>query len=110
RIRHAGSSEPTPRGRRPRPPPNLPNNMTSQITIALLVALMVATAFGAETTTQPTQPAQPPNDIDLSVVPPERFTGEPYVLAGTRIVFTSWYYVRPGGYAWKDDNDQAVSA
>src|SRR4051794_35935697 len=50
------------------------------------------------------------NDIDLSVVPPERFTGEPYTLAGKRVVFTSWYYVRPGGYAWKDDAGENVTA
>ena len=27
----------------------------------------------------------------------------------SRIVFTSWYYVRPGGYAWKDDKGEVVS-
>ena len=29
-------------------------------------------------------------------------TGEPYALAGTRLAFTSWYYVRVGGFAWID--------
>ena len=29
-------------------------------------------------------------------------TGEPYALAGTRLAFTSWYYVRVGGFAWVD--------
>ena len=29
-------------------------------------------------------------------------TGEPYALAGKRLAFTSWYYVRVGGFAWID--------
>jgi hypothetical protein len=49
------------------------------------------------------------NTIDLSVVPPDQFTGEPYVLAGKRLVFTNWYYVRPGGYAWLDDQGETVT-
>lgn len=28
-------------------------------------------------------------------------SGEPYELAGSRMVFTNWYYVRPGGFAWR---------
>ena len=38
-------------------------------------------------------------EISFEAVPPGTWTGEPYELAGNRLVFTSWYYVRPGGYA-----------
>lgn len=41
---------------------------------------------------------------------PERASGEPYRLAGNRIVFTNWYYVRPGSHAWVDDAGNGVSA
>ena len=51
----------------------------------------------------------PANDIDLSVVPPDKFTGEPYTLAGKRLVFTNWFYVRPGGYAWKHKDGENVT-
>jgi hypothetical protein len=30
----------------------------------------------------------------------EKRFGEPYSLTGNRLVFTNWYYVRPGGFAW----------
>ncbi len=33
-------------------------------------------------------------------VPP--FTGEPYVLAGRRLVFTNWHFIRPGSFGWYD--------
>src|SRR5688572_17941452 len=34
--------------------------------------------------------------------------GEPYGLAGKRLVFTNWYYIRPGQLDWKDDAGQSV--
>ncbi len=36
--------------------------------------------------------------------------GDPYDLAGNRIVFTNWHYVRPGIYAWKDADGRNVTA
>lgn len=36
-------------------------------------------------------------------------TGEPYELAGKRLVFTNWYYVRPGSFAWVDDKGNGVT-
>jgi hypothetical protein len=36
--------------------------------------------------------------------------GEPYELAGKRIVFTTWYWVRPGEYDWVDDQGKTVLA
>ncbi|MGQ9630930.1 MAG: hypothetical protein ACUVXI_11575 [bacterium] len=39
----------------------------------------------------------------------ERATGEPYELAGKRLVFTNWYYVRPGGFGWYDDGGNNVT-
>ncbi|HZT32426.1 MAG TPA: hypothetical protein VFA33_21230 [Bryobacteraceae bacterium] len=29
--------------------------------------------------------------------------GEPYELAGKRLYFTNWYYIRPGTFSWKED-------
>jgi len=40
---------------------------------------------------------------------PASKTGEPYELAGKRLVFTSWYYVRPGSFAWVDDKGNGVT-
>ena len=34
--------------------------------------------------------------------------GEPYDLAGKRIVFTNWYYVHPGDLDWVDDEGKSV--
>lgn len=39
-----------------------------------------------------------------------RVTGEPYELTGKRLVFTNWYYVRPGSYGWYDAKGGNVSA
>lgn len=36
-------------------------------------------------------------------------TGEPYELAGKRLVFTNWSYVRPGTFAWLDEQGNNVS-
>jgi hypothetical protein len=36
--------------------------------------------------------------------------GEPYELAGKRIVFTTWYWVRPGEYNWVNDQGESVMA
>ncbi len=30
--------------------------------------------------------------------------GEPYELAGKRLLFTDWHHVRPGGFGWYDDH------
>lgn len=49
-------------------------------------------------------------EITFDTVPPDKWTGEPYELAGKRLVFTSWYYVRPGGYAWLDAQNRGVTA
>ncbi len=35
--------------------------------------------------------------------------GEPYELAGQRLFFVNWHYVRPGSLAWKDRNGKPVS-
>ncbi|MBI2926042.1 MAG: hypothetical protein HYY24_10095 [Verrucomicrobia bacterium] len=34
--------------------------------------------------------------------------GEPYELAGRRLVFTNWYYVRPGDLDWLNDKGESV--
>jgi hypothetical protein len=34
--------------------------------------------------------------------------GEPYALAGKRMVFTNWFYIRPGQVDWKDASGKSV--
>ena len=36
-------------------------------------------------------------------------TGEPYELVGKRLVFTNWFYVRPGSFGWYDKNGNNVT-
>src|SRR5687768_932753 len=78
-----------------------------RIAMALVVGLLVNVGDVARAGEPPA--TEPANNIDLSVVPPDKFTGEPYVLAGKRVVFTSWFYVRPGGYAWKLKDGENVT-
>jgi hypothetical protein len=42
-------------------------------------------------------------------VPARPNSGEPYALAGKRLVFTNWFYIRPGGFAWLDANGNNVT-
>jgi hypothetical protein len=79
-----------------------------KIALALMLGMLVDAGAPVRAGEPPATTGQA-NDIDLSVVPPDRFTGEPYVLAGKRIVFTTWYYVRPGGYAWKLKDGENVT-
>ena len=34
--------------------------------------------------------------------------GEPYDLAGKRLYFTNWFYIRPGSFKWRDAEDKPV--
>lgn len=40
----------------------------------------------------------------------DKTLGEPYVLAGNRLVFTTWIHVRPGEFDWRDRNNRSVFA
>jgi len=42
--------------------------------------------------------------------PHDRYLGEPYELAGKRLVFTTWIHVRPGEFDWQDKNNRSVFA
>lgn len=35
--------------------------------------------------------------------------GEPYELAGKRLVFTNWHYIRPGSFGWYNDKGESVT-
>jgi len=50
------------------------------------------------------------DEINFDNVPADKWTGEPYGLAGNRVVFTNWYYVRTGSFRWTDDKGSVVSA
>lgn len=36
--------------------------------------------------------------------------GEPFAMAGRRMAFTTWYWVRPGQFDWQDDQGNSVFA
>ncbi len=38
----------------------------------------------------------------------EKGTGEPYSLAGNRLAFQNWYYIRPGQLDWQDEEGNSV--
>ena len=48
--------------------------------------------------------------VHFDAVSDDAWTGEPYALLGNRMVFTSWYYVRPGAYGWSDEQGNNVTA
>ncbi len=39
----------------------------------------------------------------------QKLTGEPYRLAGKRLVFTNWLFIRPGSFAWLDEQGSNVT-
>ena len=78
------------------------------VSIALRSALAAIPAILLLHVSAPAAAEEKP--ISFEAVPPGAWTGEPYELAGKRMVFTSWYYVRPGGYAWVDAEGNNVSA
>lgn len=71
------------------------------------LAVMVAAVAGGDRIDRRAAVAE---DISFEKVPADRFTGEPYELAGKRLVFTSWYFVRTGGLNWVDDQGNSVAA
>lgn len=53
--------------------------------------------------------AQPPaREVVPGVATTRTIPGEPYDLAGKRIVFTNWYYIRPGDLDWVDASGKSV--
>ncbi|NLH99634.1 MAG: hypothetical protein GX446_09110 [Chthonomonadales bacterium] len=48
-------------------------------------------------------------DLERQADPPPVDTGEPYDLLGTRMVFTNWFYVRPGSFGWYDAQGRNVT-
>jgi hypothetical protein len=67
---------------------------------ALLTAASEGTPF----------PQQPPATPEvLKVLNTAPFTGEPYELRGKRMVFTSWYFIRPGVLLWLNKEGEYVN-
>jgi hypothetical protein len=46
--------------------------------------------------------------MSSSVIAQHRPTLEPHVLAGKRVVFTNWYFVRPPFFDWENDKGESV--
>ena len=41
--------------------------------------------------------------LRVGAIIPDKGYGEPYAVGGKRIVFTTWYWVRPRQMDWQDD-------
>jgi len=55
-------------------------------------------------------PQQPPATPEvLNVLKTAVFSGEPYELRGKRMVFTSWYFIRPGVLLWLNKEGEYVN-
>jgi hypothetical protein len=75
----------------------IPFPMIARLPAGLILAWVLSeTAWAAEA------PRKPP-------AAPQRFVGEPYELAGKRLVFTSWFFVRPGNLAWVNSQGAGVT-
>ncbi len=48
------------------------------------------------------------SDVSRRSDPPPVDTGEPYELLGRRLVFTNWFFVRPGSFGWYDGQGRNV--
>src|SRR3989304_4635202 len=82
-------------------------NCMSNARVRFAVVLAVVTyAAGMQKILSPAD--EPP--IPFELVPSDKWTGEPYELAGKRLAFTSWYYVRQGRFNWVNDQGQGVAA
>ena len=58
----------------------------------------------------PRIPDQPPATPEvLEVLETAPFSGEPYELRGHRIIFSDWYYIRPGVLLWLNDKGDYVN-
>ncbi|MBI3852737.1 MAG: hypothetical protein HY298_20985 [Verrucomicrobia bacterium] len=69
------------------------------------VSCLVALAAGA-CATSPDEP--PSREIVAGITTTRIVPGEPYDLAGKRVVFANWYYVQPGDLDWRDAEGKSV--
>lgn len=53
--------------------------------------------------------AESPTSRPTAPLDPRSPSGEPYALAGRRIVFTNWFWIRPGQFAWLDETGANVT-
>ena len=77
---------------------------------AWAVAAAVAGRSAAVAQDHPTNVPGPPAAVAGEGDGAGRASGEPYRLRGHRIVFTNWFYVRPGIHAWVNERGDWVSA
>jgi len=60
-------------------------------------------SVAAAAATAASSPAQPAPAVHREVE-----YGEPYDLAGNRLVFLNWHYIRTGSFAWRDEAGKSV--
>lgn len=71
------------------------------------MTLMLLLVCGMTLTARAQQSA-PERTVVGDVVTDRVVPGAPYEPAGTRIVFTNWYYIQPGDLDWRDDSGKSV--
>jgi hypothetical protein len=76
-------------------------------TFALAAVMLVLSAVPAKAGPFPEQPPATPEVMEVLKTAP--FTGEPYELRGKRIVFTDYYFIRPGVLLWLNDKGKYVN-
>jgi len=86
------------------------HHLMNEPACVLCLLAVLALACAAAAAEHPTDTAAPGKPAGGTGAGAERASGEPYKLAGRRIVFTNWLYVRPGAHAWVDDAGNGVSA
>jgi hypothetical protein len=69
--------------------------------------MLVLLAVSAGASPLPEKPPAAPEVMDVLNTAP--FTGEPYELRGKRIVFTDYYFIRPGVLLWLNDKGKYVN-
>ena len=69
---------------------------------AMSLPLISSGSAHADDNQQPVDGGSNMNDFQLA-------TGEPYGLASKRLVFTNWLFIRPGQFAWIDENGKNVT-
>ena len=64
--------------------------------------LKLATAAGLSASLVKSSNARENEETRSDMMTTQGHLGEPYDLAGKRLVFTNWHYVRPGDFRWSD--------
>jgi hypothetical protein len=83
-----------------------PGGSRSFVVYATASLVVPALLMGAGTRPACAQPA--PREVAEGITTTRVIGGEPYELAGNRIVFANWYYIQPGDLDWRNEKGESV--